>query len=218
MTDNQFIPDFSGDDFANDKEIQKTRTATKAYEQMIEDALNVIRQALKVQDASHTNFKAFYMFKSLSATTKHSMKSVVQNKDLRISLAEYYTTFPTGKYSNSGTDQYLFGYLTIKNSYPRTYIHPETIKEKIVDIFLQRDVDFSHSKQFSSRFQVLTENKNSLSNLLQFKNLDGLAHFPEMELELFNYSALFRSSRKPVSIAEAALFCDMAKVLLSIFN
>jgi hypothetical protein len=218
MTDNQIIPDFSGDDFANDKEIQKTRAASKAYAQMIEESLTVIRQALKAQDASHTNFKAFYMFKSLRATVKHSMKTVLQNKDLRISLAEYYSTFPTGKYSNSGIDQYLFGYLTLKNSYPRTYIHPETIKEKIVDIFLQRDVDFSHSKQFSSRFQVLTENKNSLSNLLQFKNLDGLAHFPEMELELFNNMVLFRSSRKPVSITEAALFCEMVKVILSIFN
>jgi hypothetical protein len=29
MTDNQYIPDFSGDDFANDKEIQKARAEIK---------------------------------------------------------------------------------------------------------------------------------------------------------------------------------------------
>jgi hypothetical protein len=218
MTDNQYIPDFSGDDFVNDKEIQKTRAAIKAYEKMIEDSLLFIRQELKVQDASHINFKGFHMFKSLSATITHSMKSINQNNELRVSLAEYSSAFPTGKSSNSGTDLYLFGYISLRSNYPRTYIHKETIKEKIEDIFLKRDVDFPHSKKFSRKFQVLTEDKNTLQNLLQLRNLDDLVNFSEMELEFSNNVALFRSSRKPVSIEEAAVFCEMTKVLLNVFS
>lgn len=218
MTDEQFIPDFSGDDFANDKEIQKNRAAIKAYENMIEDSLSVVRQELKVQDASHINFKGFHMFKSLSATITQSMKSAIPNKELRVSLAEYYSAAPTAKSSNSGTDQYLFGHISFKTNYPRTYIHRETIKEKIEDIFLKRDVDFPNSKKFSRRFQVLTEDKKKLQDLLQFKKLDNLTDFPEMEIELFDNSALFRSSRKPVSVEEANVFCDMTKVLLNVFS
>lgn len=218
MTDNQTIPDFSGDDFANDKEIQKIRAESKAYEKMIEDSLSFIKQELKVQDASDPDFQGFHMFESLSATITHSMKSSIQNKELHVCLAEYSSAFPTAKSSNSGTDQYLFGHISLRNNYPRTYIHKETIKEKLEDIFLKRDLDFPHSKKFSSKFQVLTEDKNSLQNLLQFRNLDDLINFSEMELEFSNNVALFRSSRKPVSIEEASVFCEMTKVLLNVFN
>ncbi len=218
MTENEYVPDFSGDDFANDKEIQKNRAAIKAYEKMIEDSLAVIGQALKVQDASHMNFKRFHMFKSLSATITHSMKSTIPNKELRVSLAEYYSAAPTAKSSNSGSDLYLFGHIAFKSNYPRTYVHSETIKEKIEDIFLKRDVDFPNSKKFSRRFQVLTEDKKRLQDLLQFKKLDDLNDFPEMEIEFSDNSALFRSSQKPISIDEATIFCDMTKVLLSIFK
>lgn len=218
MTDEQLIPDFSGDDFANDKEIQKTRAAIKAYEKMVEDSLSIIRQQLNVQDASHINFKGFHMFKSLTATITNSMKSVVQNRELRVSLAEYSSSYHIARSSNSGTDQYIFGHMLLRNSYPRTYIHDETIKEKIEDIFLKRDVDFPDSKKFSRKFQVLTEDKNRLENLLQFKRLDDLTDFPEMELEFSANTALFRSSRKPVTIGEATIFCELAKVLLTIFN
>ena len=218
MIDNEYVPDFSGDDFANDKEIQKHREAIKAYEKMIEDSLTVIRQELKVQDASHINFKGFHMFKSLSATITHSMKSTIPNNELRVSLAEYYSAAPTAKSSNSGSDLYLFGHISFKVNYPRTYVHRETIKEKIEDIFLKRDVDFPNSKKFSRKFQVLTEDKKRLQDLLQFKRLDDLIDFPEMEVEFSNNTALFRSSRKPVSIEEANIFCDMTKVLLTVFS
>lgn len=217
MTDNQYIPDFSGDDFANDKEIQKARAEIKKHEKLIEDSLSVIKQELGVKDASHTNFKGFHMFKSLRATITQSMKSVVQNKELRISLATYSSAFPTAKSSNSGSDQYVFGYILSKNNYPRTYIHKETIKEKIEDIFLRRDVDFPESRKFSRRFQVLTEDADKLKKIFQTKDLDSLANFSEMELEINKNMILFRSSRKSVSVDEANIFCDLAKVLVTIF-
>jgi hypothetical protein len=218
MSDIEYIPDFSGDDFANDKLIQKQREAIKDYEKMIDDSLNLIQQELNVQKSSHKNFKVFHMFKFLSATITHSMKSVTSTRDLRVSLAKYFSASPTAKSSNSGTDLYLFGYMSFRTRYPRTYIHKETIKEKIEDVFLNRDVDFPHSKKFSRKFQVITENRINLETLLQFKDLDDLTQFPNLELELFNNAALFRSSRKSVSIEEAIEFCDLSKVLLTIFN
>jgi hypothetical protein len=157
------------------------------------------------------------MFKSLSATLTHSMKSTIPNKELRVSLAEYYSAAPTAKSSNSGSDLYLFGLISFKTDYPRTYIHKETLKEKIEDLFLKRDVDFSNSKKFSRRFQVLTEDKKRLQDLLQFKKLDDLINFPEIEIELSNNTALFRNSRRPISIDEATEFCDLTRTLLSIF-
>lgn len=218
MKDNHAIPDFSGDDFANDKEIQKNREAIKEYEKLVEDSLSLIRQRFIMQKASHINLKRFYMFKNLQAIITHSMVSFVQNKELRVSLAEYSSAFPTARSANSGTDQYIFGHITLKASYPKTYVHKETLKEKIEDIFLKRDIDFPNSRKFSRKFQVLTEDKDKLNNLLQFKNLDDLIDFPEMELEFFENAVLFRTSRKPVSIEEASEFCNLTKILLTVLN
>jgi len=218
MYDDNLIPDFSGDDFANDKNIQKARAAIQAREKMIADSLDVVREKLNVINGAHKNFKGFYMFKSLAATLKKSFRARNENTDLQISLAEYAFTILTGKLANSGTDQYLFGYFTMKNKYPKTYIHKETIKEKIAELFLKQEVDFEHSKKFSRKFYVITEDKRRLQELLLLKNLDSLTAFPDLELELNDNACLFRNSRKPISLEGATIFCELAIALLTVFD
>ncbi|MBP7557425.1 MAG: hypothetical protein KA821_14210 [Chitinophagaceae bacterium] len=218
MTDRNHLPDFSGDDFANDKDILAQRAAIKAYEKMIEDSLALIARELKMNTASHTNFKGFHMFKNLSAIITKSMKSIGQTYEIRASLAEYTSSYPVPRNPNTGTDLYLFGHMTLKKSYPRTYIHKETIKEKIEDLFLKRDLDFPQSKKFSRKFQVMTADKEALHQLLQFKNFDPLTAFPDMELELSGNTALFRNSRRALSLEESTDFCELSKALLTIFN
>lgn len=63
----------------------------------------------------------------------------------------------------------------------------------------------------------MTEDKEGLHQLLQFKNFDPLTVFPDMELELSSNTALFRNSRKPVSVEEAIIFCNLSKAVLDIF-
>lgn len=218
MTDANRIPDFSGDDFANDKEVQKMRAEARAYDQMIHRCLSLIQKELHLEDSSDVSLNGFYMFKNLAASITHSMKSVSQHNELRVSIVEYSSSFPTARAVNAGTDHYLFGHMRIRNSYPSTYIHKETIREKIEDVFLKRDVDFENSKKFSRKFQVLTEDKERLKTLLQLKNLDVFIDFPAMELEFSGSTCLFRSSRKPVSLEEANVFCALAKQLIELFG
>lgn len=89
---------------------------------------------------------------------------------------------------------------------------------KLADLVLNNDLDFAHSKSFSKRFYVLTEDKKRLCDLLQFTDLDPLTTFPDMELELQENKCLFRSSRKPVSTEEAREFCALAKLLTKTFS
>ncbi|OQP44833.1 hypothetical protein A4H97_10760 [Niastella yeongjuensis] len=185
---------------------------------MINDSLSVIRERLEMQDAPQEDLTSFLMFKILGATIVKTLNSASQNYPLQVSIAEYFSSYPTGKSSNSGTNQYLFGHLRMKVKYPNSYIHKETIREKFTDLFLKHDVDFEHSKMFSGRFQVVTEDKQQLQHLLQFKNLDALTAHPEMELEFNNEACLFRCSRKSISIEETNNFCELAKTLLTMFN
>lgn len=218
MTDDFTDPDFSADDFADDKEIQKTRAEMNAYGKMIDDALAIIQKKLNVSNASHKNLKGFEMFRSLEAIVNWSLSSSDSSVPIHVSLAEYSSAYPIAKASNSGTDQYLFGYFAMTKTYPATYIHKETLKEKIADLVLKHDVDFDHSKKFSRKFHVITEDKARLLELLQFKNLDDLALYPEMELEIQGNACLFRSSRKPISVEEADFFSQLATTIINIFK
>jgi hypothetical protein len=218
MTDSLNMPDFSGDDFADDKEIQKYRAEAKAYEKKIDDALLVVRDMLNVEDSSNKDLNDFFMFKTLKATVTRSLSSSNLNMPFHVSLAEYTSSFPTGKYANTGCHEYLFGYFVMNKKFPKTFIHQETIREKITDFILKSEVDFEHSKQFSKKFYVLTEDKYRLLELLQFKNLDDLALYPEMELEINGTECLFRCSRKAISLENATIFSNLAKALIKIFN
>jgi hypothetical protein len=218
MIDNEYVPDFSDDDFAKDKESLEKKATQKAYEAMKVDCISLICKKLNCRAASPIDFELFHMFKCLEATITHTFKTTILHNELRICLVEYYSEAPTAKSDNSGTDLYFLGHLTIKTNYPKTYIHKETIKDKIEDIFLKQDVDFPNSKMFSKRFQVLTEDKIKLLELLQYNRLDNLVSFPNMEVELSGNELLFRNSRKAISIDEAANICNLANTLSVIFN
>lgn len=218
MNENINIPDFKGDDFANDKEIQKVRAEAKAYDTLVKDCLSIVRDKLNVKEAAHKNLKSFLMFKNLQATVLDSFKSTGADGLLHVSLVEYSSSYSTGKYANAGTDHYLFGHLVTDKLFPKTYVCKETIREKITDLFLRLEIDFEHSKKFSRKFHVLTEDKSRLINLWQFKNVDDLILFPELELEIHSNACLFRSSRRAISIEETFSFCELAKTLIKLLN
>jgi len=212
------VPDFSGDDFANNKDIQKRRAEIAAYNKMVDDSLSVVKDNLGAKETSHRNMKTFVMFRNHEATITRSFGATYNRTELHISLAKYFTSIHPGRSGNPGDDLYLFGYFTLRNSFPRTYVCKETIREKITDLFTNSEIDFEQSKRFSWNFYVVTEDKEQLSILLHFKELDELADYPDMELEFRGNACMFRSSRKCISPEEAEVFCELAKTLVRIFG
>lgn len=211
-------PDFSGDDLGHHKEVQLARAERKAYEQLVQDSLLVLTHKLGIAPAGHKNLKHFLMFKSLQPSLSSSYTTTHPTAPLHVSLVAYESSFPTGKYSNSGTDEYLFGYLPLRQTYPATYMCKETLHEKITDLLLKTDVDFDHSKKFSRKFHVVTEDRHRLLSLMQTKSLDHLTAFPDMEVELSGNGCLFRHSKKPISQEAAEGFAELALALLSTFG
>lgn len=213
-----YEPDFSGDDFASDADIQRNRKEAAAYQKLINDSLDLIKAELRAEDSSHRNLKQFVMFKNLQATIVNTFASKNVSSELIVSVAEYSSSYPTAKNPNTGTDIYLFGRIGLKRKYPKTYICRETIREKISDLFLKTETDFAEHKKFSDKFHVLTENSESLTQLVRLKNLDELIIFPNMEVEIHEDYCLFRNSRRPVSLLEAAEYVQLTRVLLKIFQ
>lgn len=206
------------DDFANDKEIQRLRKARQEYAEMYDECIRVISTELFLEPASHRNMKGFVMFKTLNTPILSASFNSTAGNNLQVSVVEYHSSYRTAKDSNSGTDIYFFGMISLQRNYPPTYIFRETAREKITDLFLKQDVDFSGQKKFSRKFHVITHDKEKLMPLLSDKPLDELAIFPELEIEINGQNCLFRVSRKPVSPEEAKQFVLLAKTIMQILG
>src|SRR5688500_12049172 len=212
------VPDFSGDDFLNDKEIQKSRKEAEAYNRLINESLAVVKDELGLIKSSHTNFKKFLMFKNLQPILIDSFRAQQAPLPLIMSVAEYRSAYPIPKNHNSGSDLYLFGSIGYNKQFPKSYICRETIREKMVDLFSRQEIDFKEHKKFSRCFHVISKDGKRLTDLFQFKNMDELTAFPNMELEIHEHSCLFRNSRRSISIEEASDFAELAKTLVDIFK
>jgi hypothetical protein len=215
---NTELPDFSGDDFANDKEIQKSRREAEAYNRLINESLAIVKDELGLRKSSHTNFKKFLMFKSLQPILIDSFRAEQSPLPLVVSVAEYRSAFPTAKLHNSGSDLYLFGLIEYQKEFPKSYICRETIREKMVDLLTRQETDFKEHKKFSRSFHVMSQDGKRLTDLFQLKNMDELTAFPDMELEIHEHSCVFRNSRCSISIEEASDFAELAKSLVDVFK
>lgn len=215
----EFIPDFSGDDFANDPSIRRQRQLQKEHDALVNEALHLI--SVKWNGTERDEAPAltpYFLFRSLAHPLIRKVFSAEFPARIDILVISYHSFFPTGKGSNSGTDDYIFGLLHLGKKYPRSYICRETIKEKIGDLFLRLDLDFAGQKKFSKKFHLVTEDKKALADLLVMKPLDDLAPFTDLELELEGHGCFFRTSRKALSIREAENFSALVQVLHQIFS
>jgi hypothetical protein len=212
------IPGFSGDDFASDKEVLKHREQVAAYKKRIDDAVAIVKDELGLEACSHKNLKTFSMFSVLRPFLLSTFRA--RNSPLRLEMAvvEYTSSYPVHKAVNSGSDQYFFGYIEFSKTFPKSYILKESLHLKLTDLILQQDADFPEHKKFSSRFHVITQDSKLLQDRFLFKDLDQLAAFPDMEVEIHEHSCLFRNSRKCISNKEAEEFSGLAKSLVEIFK
>lgn len=214
-----FAPKFSNDDFADDPEIRKERLRKKAYDEMLQECISIIQSSLFLESSGHKNLKSFFVFKNL--TQPFLLASFTSNSPflpLHVSIVQYHSSYHIARGNNAGSDDYLFGVLTLKHTYPKTMIVRETLREKIADLVTKNELDFAHAKKFSRKFYVLTEDKQKLSQLLDSKPLNELTAFPNMEAEISGASCLFRLSRNSISPKHSLQFTELAKILNKVLN
>lgn len=205
------------DDLSNDKEIRRQRKERAEHLQMIERSINVIKEAFNAKTSSRKNIKPFFLYKSIKKPSViKSFTGEWSNKQIYVSTIQYYTSVSIPRYFNAGTDDYLIGVITLKESYPHIIIKPEVLALKIEDIFTNMDVDFTHAKLFSFLYYVITKDKETLKLKFLSKDLNRITKFPDAEIEIIGYSCYFRVSRMPISLKGAEKFVQLAKILADI--
>lgn len=207
------------DDFADDKDVQRARILRAEEEEFINDSIKTITEGLSLEPSEEKDdLGSFEIYRSIGKSPQvidHFSSAAI---DMQVFFVEYQWS-RMGKYQRStGFENCFIGLITLRKEYPLTYIYKEALRDKIVDWFVRGDVDFKECKAFSSKFHVVTKDKEKLSLLLLNKPLDEFIPFPDMLLELNGNRCMFRVSTMPLCDDEAAQFVELARTIRRILS
>jgi hypothetical protein len=194
------------DQFSRDDEWDETN------EEFVKECIAVISKRIPLEKADYEAMDSFLMYKSHGR--REGEPFVYDNYfsadyNLQVSVVSYAP-------HKTQTFEHLFGLFTLQKEFPLTYIFRETMKERIADFFVKADVDFKEQKKFSKAFHVVTKDREKLKLLFMGRQLDELAEFPEMEVEIKGKQCLFRASMGSIDEEEAEKFIKLVMLLRTI--
>jgi hypothetical protein len=196
--------------FSNDKEIQRNRELLKAFLQMLQESIDIVKSSLSLRPHTHPDLNNFVLAHSMpDAVIAESFCSTTL--PVQISIVDYFSSVTVGKVRNAGRDRYFLALLRLTKNFPHTLIYRETLSEKIAEVFVNSELDFKEHKKFSRKFYTLCKDKEKLVDLLYNKPMNELVKYSNLELEICGDLCLFRHSRKPVSKEEAIAICHLVK-------
>ncbi|MDO9257511.1 MAG: hypothetical protein Q7U54_18480 [Bacteroidales bacterium] len=86
----------------------------------------------------------------------------------------------------------LIGIATLKKDYGRVLIRPETIADKINNLFLSTDIDFDFNKDFSKKYYVVANDETKVRNCISNSFLETIRGFNDLEIELDGHILMVR--------------------------
>ena len=129
----------------------------------------------------------------------------------------YNTAGPFGGSTHLDTHLYFFGHLNLKQDFGVGLIRPETIVDKIGELFESIDIDFKSHPNLSYRYFVAAENKYHFSKMLTSEFLDFIEIVSGLQIEFRNNQCLFRLT-KAVDNIESINLCKIGVTLDKILN
>lgn len=97
------------------------------------------------------------------------------------------------------TDLELHGLAFLKKDYGRMYIKPETFTDKLLDLLTRSDVDFDFDPEFSRKYYVVSNDKDSLRYKITPRFLQTIRKYDGLEIEIEGKALIVRLA-KPFSV------------------
>ena len=113
-------------------------------------------------------------------------------------LLNLHTTFKgirTPQNETDISDYELIGLVLLKKKYGKVLIRPETIEDKINDLFTHLDIDFDFDKKFSRKYCVLADNESQFRNTISKQFIETIREINGLEVEI-NENVLIVRLRK----------------------
>ena len=82
------------------------------------------------------------------------------------------------------SDYELIGLAVLKKKYGRVLIKPETLEDKINDLFSHVDIDFDFDKEFSKKYYVIATNESLFRNNISTQFIETIREVKGLEIGL----------------------------------
>ena len=92
------------------------------------------------------------------------------------------------------------------------------MRDKIIDLFLQQDIDFPSNKKFSRKYKLIGRNPSSLKEGLSKEFLNYACELNFLELEVINSLALLSISKLPLSKESLSMTITSGKRINDLIN
>jgi hypothetical protein len=139
-----------------------------------------------------------------------TVKLVKNHNQYFLSLLNMNYSFKGGKTPQNSQEECVYeviGLTELRKDYGRVLIRPETIADKIAEIFEHVELDFNTDKEFSRKYYVLSNNESKFRMQVTTPFLNCIAKFDNLEIEI-NGTILIVRTRKPFSYEITKLIAD----------
>jgi hypothetical protein len=186
------------------------------------DCLNDVEQAFQIDEIHEPGIGNFLIITSKQKPDCYfAWKVSLSLHSFELCLIQYETVYYTasnyGGHEHTDSHIYFFGHLDLKNDFGVGLMQPETIADKVSELFNPIEIDFETHPKFSSRYYVLAEDREHFSNAIPADLLDYLQDIKGLQIEFRNRKCLFRLP-KAVDRNECLELCNIGLTLDRILN
>ena len=107
---------------------------------------------------------------------------------------------------------HLLGMVPLPVDLGRVFIRPESLADKVSELFAAKEVDFSKHREFSQKYYVLADNPASIQRSFSKEFMDGILNLKNVVLEISGKSLLVGILKiiDPGDVLRIASFLDKA--------
>lgn len=139
---------------------------------------------------------------------------IIRYSEMEYKFSEY---TPYGGDFDSTAYNYIFIKITLNKNWGKALIRPETVQDKIRELFIKEEIDFKSHKTFSENYYVLAKNKLSFIENMNNDILSFLEKTPGLTIEFLENECIFRLP-KANHFKEAIQLIEIAEEIVPLLN
>ena len=140
------------------------------------------------EDMIVNNLSTFDTFENYSLAVLSEAVEIIKNDNSSYLLLLNLQTTIKGvripQYESTISDYELIGLAVLKKKYGRVLIKPETLEDKINDLFSHVDIDFDFDKEFSKKYYVIATNESLFRNSISTQFIETIRDVKGLEIEI----------------------------------
>ncbi|MCU4163776.1 hypothetical protein [Carboxylicivirga caseinilyticus] len=188
----------------------------------VKDISSELRKHYQITGTRNPLIKKFHLFADKQKPIFfNSWRVNSASNSFSLCLIEYQTSYQSvstfGASTHTSNDKYFFGHLSIMKDFGHTLIRPETLGDKIAELFNPVEIDIKGYWKFSNKYYILSNEKEKFLGSLTGKFIKYLENLRKPEIEFYGHECLFRLD-KAIDLKQTIELCNIGINLDIILN